>query len=238
MIHDRYDVYGSQALAQLRSAWDRGPKASGQVAGQDPRLALATSERDEARSERARVERELAEAVRERDRALPRASTAERDLRELREPADSVVVSVDPRPEDRDAETAFHVSMTEKWAGALSPTDRREHPLGAYRLGWEFLDSVEGLADPPVERVAWVCAMVACGRAREIGGLELHPLRTGMGGEDAQRSGSRSSDGALAWRCALKRGKPAAARLHFWKLPDGIIEFASVGTHDAYGIPE
>jgi len=84
--------------------------------------------------------------------------------------------------------------------------------------------------------VAWVCAMVACGRARELGGLELHPLRTGMGGDDAPRS--RSSDGAVAWRCALKRGAPAAARLHFWKMDDGTIEFASVGTHDAFGIPE
>ena len=64
-------------------------------------------------------------------------------------------------------------------------------------------------------------AMVACGRARELSNLELHPLLTGGGGNDPQRV--RARDGATAWRCALKTNSPSAPRLHYWSLPHGAI---------------
>ena len=65
-----------------------------------------------------------------------------------------------------------------------------------------------------LHKVLDACVHVATGRAAEIPGLELHPLRAGAGGtEQRQRA-----DGARAWRCALQVHSPSARRLHFWRL--------------------
>ncbi len=53
----------------------------------------------------------------------------------------------------------------------------------------------------------------------------------------------RRSDGASAWRCALQKDTPGARRLHWWRVPApgdelDFIEFAQVGHHDDYSIPE
>jgi len=236
LIHDRYDVYGTQALSRLRTAWARGQQQvdAGSVE-QDSRVTLLIRERDEARSATSGLRAKLAAVEAERDEAQTRAAKAERAVREQRRAARSADSSHE-EPLDVDGETAFHVSVVEAWAEALSSSDHREHPLGRYRLGTAFLASLARLADPPIHRVAWVCAMVACERAQQIGGLALHPLRTGSRGDDSQHV--RSTDGAKGWRCALKRSTPAAPRLHFWKLDDGTFEFASVGPHDEFGIPE
>lgn len=44
-------------------------------------------------------------------------------------------------------------------------------------------------------------------------------------------------DGANARRCYIEKGGPAARRLHYWLLPDGSVELASVNVHDDFNIP-
>ncbi len=65
----------------------------------------------------------------------------------------------------------------------------------------------------------------------------VHPLRDGSRGAGDR---IRKRDGARAWRCALHQG-PSAPRLHWWNVPgDGgvTIEFANIGLHDTFEIPE
>ena len=82
-------------------------------------------------------------------------------------------------------------------------------------------------------KIVDACAHVASGRAAEIPGLELHPLRESEAGGAPQRT---RDDGAKAWRCSLQAGSPAARRLHYWQLPDGRVELANVVYHEDFSI--
>jgi hypothetical protein len=69
-----------------------------------------------------------------------------------------------------------------------------------------------------------------------IDGLHMeavHALRTGPGGNDPQRV--RGRDGARAWRRDVDWEYHL---LHYWKLEDGTVEFASIGVHNDFAIPE
>lgn len=72
--------------------------------------------------------------------------------------------------------------------------------------------------------------MVGCGRAREIPGIDPHPLRKTRAPSAEQ---SVRGDGAKAWICKL--GGEGASRLHYWTRDDGLSELATVSVHDAIG---
>ncbi len=74
---------------------------------------------------------------------------------------------------------------------------------------------------------------VACGRAHEIEGRQLHKLRAGAGGNSGDRR--RARDEATAWRCNVQTKSASARRLHFWICPGGDIEFVNVAIHDDMG---
>jgi hypothetical protein len=79
-----------------------------------------------------------------------------------------------------------------------------------------------------VQRIIEVAVQVACEKAHEIEGREVHALSE-FGSTSKRRV--RARDGAKAWRCALQVKSPSARRLHWWRIPgpDGVtIEFASV----------
>ena len=59
----------------------------------------------------------------------------------------------------------------------------------------------------------------------------VHALRTGLGGNNPQRK--RTIDDAKA----LRRDIDHAYHLHYWELPQGNVELASVGPHNDFSIP-
>jgi len=228
LVHDRYDVYGTRTEKFLGRRWQEGPP--GDVAPVEPELVVAKRDRDRAQERQERAEAEASE-LREKNRALAeRLAAAEASLHAARQAARSARQAQARKPVELDRAGELHVLIARSWADALTEHDRVEHPLGAYRFGSRFLEGVGTVAGATDERVAWVCAMVACGRAPEIDGLDLHHLRTGAGGTDPQRR--RESDGAVAWRCSVKTRQPSAPRLHYWVIPGGLIEFADVVKHD------
>lgn len=76
-----------------------------------------------------------------------------------------------------------------------------------------------------------VCVDVLTGRAARTAGHAAHPLRAGTEGAS---SPVIREDGAMAWRCAIQRNSPAAARLTWWELTIGVVELSRVGHHDDY----
>jgi hypothetical protein len=193
------------------------------LAALEERSAGALSElRDSETRRRQALER--AEAAETRlaslQRKLAALQTAGLDMAELQ-----AVAGLDP-------EGIMQRLICREWLTALQAADRREYLLGGYRLAPRFSASVEDRRiATPATRVAFACAMVACGRAPELPGLEPHTRREGSGGDDPQ---ARRQDGAKAWMCNLGHGR-GAARLLYWQLPDGTIEFDSVRNHDAIG---
>jgi hypothetical protein len=184
------------------------------------RLEHALADADSARAERDRLSDELRE---ERQRARSLAA----DLRSTIGGAtdlDTVLRS------DALCDAGAFVA----WLGVahvkLHGCDERgRYPMRRVVVGPDFLSSLRELQGVSLHRVLDTCVHVATGRASEIPGLELHPLRAGPGGtEQRQRA-----DGARAWRCALQVHSPSARRLHFWRLEGDAVELDRVGTHDA-----
>ena len=179
------------------------------------------------------------ESEAEQRRAIERAEAAETQLAGLQSQLAALQAAGLDTAELRavagmDREAVMQRLICREWLTALAAADRRDQVLGGYRLAPEFMTSVEDRRiATPAARIAFACAMVACGRASELPGLEPHPWREGKsgGGDDPQ---AVREDRAKAWMCNLGHGR-GAARLFYWLLPDGVIEFDSVRNHEAIG---
>jgi hypothetical protein len=226
LIYDAHGVYGDSAYELLAGEFRVPEQPELSV---EQRLVLAERARAHAETRRRDVERRMVELSRPAAGQDHRSRQGETSVVGERacDPRPSRVSSARPERE-LDFEQRLHVMITGEWVCALTATDRLEYPLGRYVFARQFAAMVEGRRDVPVERVARVCAMVACGRTPRAG-----PLR--IGGR-AHSPYLVRSDGARAWRCNLKTTSNGP-RLHYWVLADATIEFASIVVHDDFSIP-
>jgi hypothetical protein len=147
-------AYRSLELVRLRN------EADVKIRGLEEQLHRAGEERDEA-AQRARDESDEAvrRACKERDEALNR----ERDR------GVSQVT-------DQDPEGALRVLILQRWLETLSHQERALHPLGRFVLSPDFVRFAEALTYLVRDRLAYVCAMVACNRVADLAALALSPL--------------------------------------------------------------
>lgn len=247
LIIDRSRMYEARALERLarefrlvRGAVELTP---------EQRVVLAERQLEGVRRRNEQLEKDLREyerVVLARERVRASASSEEavvegcgEDLRAGAgggargldaEERSGVVVGV-VRAGSGDLVGGLHILICREWVGALSPVDRAVHPLGRYVFAREFVKDVERRSvEISVDRIAWVCAMVACGLAPGLHGVDPHPLLVGGGGAQLVRE-----DQAKGWRCSLKRNAYGGPRLHYWVLVNGTIEFAALGYHDGLG---
>lgn len=236
LVLDPGGVYGENSLKELARQLNVNPRL---------RIVLLERQRTQAEGRSRRLGEQLRTVSCERDEALVHAQAAEGALRRLKAPGEKDTEPQRTEPEApgdsdagvKDLEEELHRLIFEEWLGALtsSESDRTEYPLGRYIFGSEFVGQVERHANVPRDRLAWVCAMVACGKASRSPGLQPHALRRGGGGgSDPQL---KRADGARALRCNLKNAA-GGPRLHYWIQPDGTVEFASLASHDDYSIPQ
>lgn len=118
------------------------------------------------------------------------------------------------------------------WVRNVDAPAKADHPL-RYSFGPGFLASVEKTvrADESARRkLSEVLAWVAAGYEERTS--RHHAYRAGTGGGAPQIV--RHTDGAKAFRVNLETNTAAARRLHYWKLPDGSVEFHSVNLHDDF----
>jgi hypothetical protein len=168
--------------------------------------------------------------------AVARAEVAERDLATAKQQIESLHAAGLDQAEleaiaSGNTEAKLHRLISREWLRALtSAEDRARFPPGGYVFGPKFIKSVEELPSTPLVRIAFVCAMVASGRAQGMPGLEPHKLR--IGGSPSGLQVVREDDGAKAWICRLLG--PGATRLHYWAMP-GLTEFATVRNHQGIG---
>ncbi len=100
------------------------------------------------------------------------------------------------------------------------------------RMGDSFGTSLLGCCKSGPLSVAAGAIRAACDAIDRQNLRAVHPLRTGAAGGDPQRR--RAKDRAKAWRRDVDR----AYHLHYWEAEDGTIEFATIGVHDNFNIPE
>ena len=176
---------------------------------------------DDLELARARKRAEAAEASvrtahRKRDIALRKAEKVQARAKEIAE---------------LPVEEQLHVLIVREWLESLTVEDRRSHPL-RYVLSQRFVDSVESQSQLRIDRLAWVCSMVACGFATKSRGLEPHQLKGGARSPQIERS-----DGAKVWRCRAVGAMDGSPRLHYWIRSDQTVEFHQIGAHDDLMVP-
>jgi hypothetical protein len=177
---------------------------------------------------------ECAKAVARADAAETNLAVTERQLGALQEAGLDMDELEAVAGLDQDA--LMQRLICREWLTSLQAADRREHLLGGYRFGPKFLESVKDRRiATPTTRIAFACAMVACGRAAALPGLEPHAWREGtMSGSRGDDPQAVRVDGGKGLMCNLGHGR-GAARLFYWALPGGNIEFDSVRNHEAIG---
>ena len=234
--------------APVPSALPRpGPPRLG-VAGEDIHSDLTSPVLIDLLRENAQLRRQLAEAEEEKTSADRQATDARheltlavkaahrqkqelnRDLRALRDRISHLESQIRGTGRFTDAVQQLRHEVLVAWESACSGSDRDRWPLpDDYIVGPAFLPSVRSIEGITRAKIVEVCAEVLCGRAATQPGREVHPLRTGVGGDAAQRV---RYDGAKAFRASLQVNTPSARRLHYWRLPDGRLELSKVGVHD------
>lgn len=176
------------------------------------RLAAQLADRD-------RLLREKDETIAELRRQVQKLSKQLRAGREAGEP-ETVVVYADP-------ERQFCWEVEQRWLTTVPETEREERPLAGYRLGRDWLASLEAIELVDRSKILDVVVEVLTGRVVDSAARRIRRMRSGDG------SGPRiRDDGAVASRCDFKQRAASAPRLMWWKLPDNIIELGRVAAHD------
>jgi hypothetical protein len=183
----------------------------------------------------------VADALRDRDAAKARATAADRELREvkamMRRARSETQGADDPlRRRDRFGDTASEAAAWVRheillaWIERLDPGDRVRYPIGtSYLVGERFAESLEALESGQLTKAFKAVVDVVSGYVSEIAARNVHPLRTGAGGDDAALI---RADGARCYRAYIEQNTPSARRLHYWKHPNGQLELSRIVTHD------
>lgn len=106
------------------------------------------------------------------------------------------------------------------WAESTTPQQKQVEPMPALRFAEHFgasVDDIGGSDEVLLERIARAVLNVARGRSR-----------------DAHKFGFSRDDGAVLWRAYVEQKTPSARRLHYFRLPDGGLEFSRIVVHDDY----
>ena len=95
--------------------------------------------------------------------------------------------------------------------------------------------SVEGLSNLVRERLAYVCAMIVCGRVESLAALGQSPLPPHP---HAQHDHDSVNGNQSAWQCSLTRQDsqtPPAVR--YLQLANGTVKFTGMGTYKTSSPP-
>lgn len=219
LVLDKSGRYGIDHVEEIVAILDAGPE---QADRSNSELRL----REELEEERRRRKASDREAREQRIRA----DEFRDQLRDMRMQVKKLKNQNRHSSDQASAEaiTSFESEVADFWVKNLKQPGR---PLMSFSLGPKFEKSVEALELAAREQIVRAVAYLVCGMGES---LSDHPLRTGSGGNDPQRV--RESDGARAYRCAIKRDSPGAPRLHYWRTGEGHTELSLAVVHENYAI--
>ena len=120
-------------------------------------------------------------------------------------------------------------SMVDQVRSRSERTKRRDFTIGPL-----FAERLEMQGPRYRSKTIRVCAEVVSGVPKLLKRRKDHPLREGNKNTAPDKF---REDGAAARRCYVEEGVAASRRLHYWLLPDGSVELASVNVHDDFNIP-
>ena len=155
---------------------------------------------------------------------------ARRKARTTAEPAAS-----DARDLFTTPDAALRHELYLEWAQRVPANEKAVYPWDpGFVIGPKFAASFYAHGAALRGKTLKALTQLLTGRADRMAAREVHPKRTGPGGDDPQEI--RETDGATCWRMSVEIGVAAARRVHYWKLPDGRIELHELVSHDTFGI--
>lgn len=183
------------------------------------------------RGERQLLHNELERVKLEKVRLQSQLRRSKTDLRKARQQAQRTrpAADVDRRFVDREEDFRHDVYLA--WVSRVPAAEKGERPLPAYRIGPDFLSTVDAIQGIDRSKIVDVVVEVVTGLAEHLQGREMHPLREH---ENGDAPAVVREDGATCWRVALQVNSPQARRLHFWRMRDGEVELSRVTLHDDF----
>jgi hypothetical protein len=135
-------------------------------------------------------------------------------------------------PDEKGAEAWIRHELHAAWIERISPNERGQLFLSPFVVGPKFAETLMVFTNGQKYKAFKCMVDVLVGTPELLANRKVHALREGDGAATPARL---RSDGAAAFRAYIEENVASARRLHYWKLTDGTIELATVGTHDAMG---
>ncbi|WP_460579199.1 hypothetical protein [Humibacter ginsengisoli] len=131
-----------------------------------------------------------------------------------------------------DDESWLRHEVLSAWVERVPASDKQTRPVPDSRrwmFGPDFAASLDKLDDAQFDKVLRRLVDIITTPPGTAHSWNEHALRSGIGGDDPPVV---RGDGARCVRVEVERNTPSARRLHYWRMPDGGIEFSRVVLHD------
>lgn len=131
-----------------------------------------------------------------------------------------------------DDESWLRHEVVSAWVERVPASDKRARPVpdpGIWTFGPEFAASLDKIDDRQFDKVLRRAVDIITTPPGTAHSWNEHALRNGAGGDDPPMV---RADGARCMRAEVERNTPSARRLHYWRMPDGSVEFSRVVLHD------
>ena len=116
------------------------------------------------------------------------------------------------------------IAIEKAYYATIMPSERETFRLVKYRVGPDFIGTISGHGfqnqSGRLRSIYETCALVICGRAKHMSGINTRPLR-----------GASRLDGSEGKRADISKEGPGY-RLHYWQCPDGSIELSCINVHN------
>ncbi|GAA4377226.1 hypothetical protein [Paeniglutamicibacter cryotolerans] len=146
----------------------------------------------------------------------------------------TALAPADARAHFEDPDDALRHEIYLAWVSRVPAAEKPTYPWDpGFLIGPRFTASYFGHEPALRAKTAKALVDLVTHRAERMPAREVHPKRTGPGGDDPQQV---RADGAACWRMSVEVNVAAARRVHYWKLPDGRIELHELVAHDVFGV--
>lgn len=116
-------------------------------------------------------------------------------------------------------------AIRKAYYSTLQGSDRQTYPLGSHTFGHKFITTIASLGlgtkSGRMKSIYETCALIACNFAPQMAGINPRRLQHSI----------RVGDGAKGMRANISMER-AGYRIHYWKCPDGYVEFSCVNIHN------
>ncbi|MDO5742923.1 MAG: hypothetical protein Q4P23_00530 [Micrococcaceae bacterium] len=198
------------------------------------RQAQSGTRADELASVMEQKDRYRAENAKLRTLLRTKSEALNQNQRIARKKARTTETTASPEARDKftRAEEALRHELYLEWVQRIPANEKSLYPWNpGFVVGPKFAASFYSHGPALRGKTLKALIQLLTGRAERMAAREVHPKRTGPGGEDPQ---SIREDGATCWRMSVESGVAGARRVHYWKLPDGRFELHELVSHDTF----